>query len=392
MLSPSRLPLSPGVYIFKNSSGAIIYVGKAKNLRQRVRSYFQPPIKLGPKTSQLVSQITSLEHIEVSSEIEALLLESRLIKKFQPQYNLISKDDKSPYYIHITSEKFPRPVINHISQKAITGPFLNSYIARQILSSFRRVAPFCTAKNPSRPCLYSHLGLCHPCPGDPHTTVSGYKSNIVRLKKLLKGEFKQVMRQAVKILDFETAAALRNLLQKPISPEEYVANPNLTADRRQESLDSLQKVLEHCGLSVERLQRIEMYDVANLSGTSATAAMTVAVNGQIIPQLYRHFTIHSPGPNDVAMLKETLTRRLKTDWPRPDLIVLDGGLSQLSIISWNIPTIALAKHDEVIYTLSGQSLKLDRRHPGLQLLQRLRDEAHRFSRRLHHQHRRVIIK
>mgnify|MGYP001588879513 FL=1 len=121
--------------------------------------------------------------------------------------------------------------------------------------------------------------------------------------------------------------------------------------------------------------------------------MTVAIDGEITSKNYRHFTIHSPGPNDVAMLSEALTRRLRrNDWPKPDLIVLDGGKSQLSIVAWDIPTIGLAKKEEVIYTSDGREIKLDNRHPGLQLLQRLRDEAHRFSRRLHHKHRSVIIK
>lgn len=331
----------------------------------------------------MVSQITSLEHIEVASEIEALLLESRLIKKFKPHYNLISKDDKSPYYIHISKDKYPKPIVNHIPSGSIAGPFLTGFVARQILKSFRKVTPF----HSESPCFYKHLDLCSPCPDDPQTTLKDYLKNISRLKQLLRGQFKQVMSAAVKSQDFETAAALRNLIYRPTSPEEYVNNPNLQPDRRQEALDSL-----HLALSTWPLARIECFDVANLSGSSATAAMTVAINGEITPKNYRHFTIHSPGPNDVGMLKEAMSRRFKTDWPLPDLIVLDGGKSQLSIVNWSIPTIGLAKKEEIIFTSDGKEIKLDKRHPGLQLLQRLRDEAHRFSRRLHHKHRSVIIK
>lgn len=349
-----------------------------------MQSYFQPPIKLGPKTALMVSQIISLEYIEVASEIEALLLESRLIKKFKPQYNLISKDDKSPYFIHITSDEYPKPIVNHISTGSLAGPFLTGFVARQILRSFRKIAPY----HSESPCFYRHLGLCSPCPDDPKTTRKEYLKNISRLKQLLQGQFKQVMSTAIKSQDFETAAALRNLIYRPTSPEEYVTNPNLQSDRRQEALDSL-----HLALSTWPLARIECFDVANLSGSSATAAMTVAIDGEITPKNYRHFTIHSPGPNDVAMLSEALTRRLRrNDWPRPDLIVLDGGKSQLSIVNWNIPTISLAKKEEIIFSLNGEEIKLDKRNPGLQLLQRLRDEAHRFSRRLHHKHRSVIIK
>ena len=337
----------------------------------------------------MVSQIASLEHIEVGSEIEALLLESKLIKKFKPHYNLISKDDKSPYYIHITPDKFPKPVINHISPDAIAGPFLTGFIARQILKSFRKVTPY----HSESPCFYRHLGLCSPCPDDPKTTRKDYLKNISKLKQLLRGQFKQVMSAAVKSQDFEAAAALRNLIYQPTPPEEYVTNPNLQADLRQEALDSLRLSMNYEPITNNSLHRIECFDVANLSGSSATAAMTVAIDGEVTSKNYRHFTIHSPGPNDVVMLSEALTRRLRrNDWPKPDLIVLDGGKSQLSIVAWDIPTIGLAKKEEVIYTSDGREIKLDNRHPGLQLLQRLRDEAHRFSRRLHHKHRSVIIK
>ncbi|MEK7091908.1 MAG: GIY-YIG nuclease family protein, partial [Patescibacteria group bacterium] len=351
LLSLSHLPLSPGVYIFKDISGHTLYVGKANRLRQRVRSYFQPPVKLGPKTAQLVSHIASIEYIEVGSEIEALLLESSLIKKFRPHYNIASKDGTSPYYVHITREKYPKPVINHLPQAAIAGPFLSSLVARKILRSFRRISPFHTES----PCFYRHLGLCRPCPDDPLTKSTDYNKNITRLKKLLRGQFKQVSRQAVKTLDFETAAALRNLLQQPTPPEEFVTNPNLLSDRRQEALETL-----HLALGTWPLARIEMYDVAHLAGSAATGAMTVAINGQLTPQNYRHFTIHS-GNDDVARLEEMLTRRIKNNWPKPDLIVLDGGLPQLSLAHKALcgraepcAVIALAKQDEIIYTSTSQ--------------------------------------
>lgn len=404
----ASLPPKPGVYIFKNTQGEILYVGKAKSLRVRVRSYFQPPSQLGYKTAKLVSQISSLEHIEVGSEIESLLLESRLIRRFQPPYNLISKDDKSPYFIHLTTEAFPKPIINHEPAKPIAGPFLNAQIPRRLLRHFRKIAPFCTAaRNVKRPCIYAHLGLCSPCPGDPATTVAAYKPNISRLKRLLHGQFKQVsadltgrMKSASKAHDFESAAKLRDqlhaldfLLQSPIMPEEYIQNPNLTQDRRQESLDSL---IGNLPLAISNLHRIELYDIANLSGTSATGAMVVAIDGELSTKDYRHFTIHTKDtPDDVGMLKEMLSRRLKhTDWSQPDLIVLDGGRSQLSIVNWPIPTIGLAKKEEllVVPTTSGYTeIKLPKTHPGLHLLMRLRDEAHRFSRRLHHKHRAKLV-
>ena len=401
------LPLKPGVYIFKDPPGQVLYVGKAKNLKNRVRSYFQPLERLGPKTSRLVGLINSVEIIEVGSEIEALLLESRLIKRFRPPYNIAGLDDKSPYYIHLTREQYPRPVINHESLNALVGPFLNSRIPRSILRSFRSVAPYCIAPRPvRRPCFYSHLGLCTPCPGNKNMSATQYRRNIGYLRRLLNGNFSSVekslsahMNDASRFYDFESAARLRDRLaalsylrQMPVSPDDYLINPNLTADKRQSALDALKSAL-----SVNELRTIEMYDVAHLSGVSATAAMTVAVDGETDPRRYRHFTIKSPRTDsDVDMMREVLIRRLRrSDWPLPDLIVLDGGKPQLSILKsqisdFNIPIIALAKRDEILVfpTADGfRELKLDKSDPGLLLLVRLRDEAHRFSRRLHHKHR-----
>jgi excinuclease ABC subunit C len=353
---------------------------------------------------KLVSLIKSIEYIEVYSEIEALLLESKLIKKFLPPYNIASRDDKSPYYIHVSKEKFPKPMVNHEPQNAIAGPFLSGWVARRILNHFRRIAPFCTAKrNAKRPCLYSHIGLCDPCTGDPTIDSIKYQKNIARLKRLLKGDFVRVlsglnkqMTEESKNQNFEMAASLRDkiahleqLLQNPIPPEEYMINPNLVSDKRSESLDALAIAL---GTPDAKFTRIEMYDIANLSGKDATGAMTVSVDGQLDSKNYRHFTIKSKDtPDDVGMMKEILDRRLKReDWPKPDLIVLDGGMTQLSItksLEIPVPIISLAKQEEIIFTPDGKQIKLDKRNPGLQLLQRLRDEAHRFSRRLHHKHR-----
>jgi len=369
-------------------------VGKANNLKSRVRSYFAPPIRLGPKTAALVSQIDSISHIPVRSELEALLLESRLIKKFLPPYNIASRDDKSPYFIHITREQFPKPIINHEPKNSLSGPFLNRLTPTRILRQLRKITPYCTAPRPvKRPCLYSHLGLCHPCPATGNQTT--YLKNIARLKRLLHGHFSSVkselthlMKSASSAQDYEQAAEIKKsldslnyLLTSPIRPDDYIANPNLIADRNLESIESLKQFLPGS------LHRIEFYDNAHLAGTHPTSAMTVAIDGEVNPHNYRHFTLHTS--DDISMMKEVLTRRLKTDWPTPDLIVLDGGLPQLSIIAWNIPTIALAKREEIIYLPNGKNISLPKNNSGLLLLMRLRDEAHRFARRLHHKHRKI---
>ncbi|MBI2587225.1 GIY-YIG nuclease family protein [Candidatus Amesbacteria bacterium] len=355
------MPTAPGVYIFKDTTPNILYVGKANNLKSRVRSYFSLPIRLGPKTALLVSQIASIDHIQVSSELEALLLESRLIKKFLPPFNIASRDDAFPYFIHISKEQFPMPIINHVSKSAIVGPFLNRLIPSRILRQLRRITPYCTSPRPvKRPCLHSHLGLCHPCPATGNLTA--YLQNINHLKKLLRGRFSSVkselthhLKSASRTQKYEQAAeikksldALESLLNSPISPDEFIVNPNLIQDKNLFAIESLKTFLPG------DLHRIEFFDNAHLAGTHSTSAMTVAVDGEVTPHSFRHFSLHSS--DDISMMKEVLTRRLKTDWPQPDLIVLDGGLPQHS-------------------------------HPGLQLLMRLRDAAHRFSRRLHHKHR-----
>lgn len=412
------MPSGPGVYLFSDSDAKIIYVGKAVNLKRRVSSYFQNPDHHLPKTRALVHDIRRIDHLVVSGEVEALLLESRLIKKFRPFYNLSSKDDKSPYYIHLTGDKFPRPVINHLSSASLAGPFLNRHIPFEILKYFRRISPYCQTGGLARkPCLYSHLGLCRPCPSPASSVtpeiIARYQDNITRLKKLLKIQFKSVIRQLQKDMgllsaarDYEGAAIARDRLQwlsaissVRITPDEYLSNPNLISDRNEQKVSALLSALApHLSLPPADLSRfrIEAYDISHLSGLSAAGAMVVSIGGDINPGQFRHFTIRqAQTSDDVSMLKEVLTRRLRrNDWPVADLIVLDGGKPQLSVHELFPRMISLAKANEIIFipVPSGfVELSLPRNHPGLQLLQSLRDEAHRFSRRLHHLHRRYNI-
>lgn len=208
--------------------------------------------------------------------------------------------------------------------------------------------------------------------------------------------------------EYEKAAQIRDhlksletLLNQPVMPDEFLINPNLVQDQRDQAVFALQQALSNeANLNISKLARIELYDIANLQGSDATAAMTVAVNGEINSKNFRHFTIKTKStPDDVAMMTETITRRLKhLDWPQPDLIVLDGGKTQLSLLNSpefkslhvSVPVISLAKREEIIIVPVEEKfieIKLALNHPGLRLLQSLRDEAHRFSRRLHHKHR-----
>ncbi len=365
-----------------------------------------------------MKNISTVEYISVNSEIEALLLESRLIKKFKPFYNFLSKDDKSPFYIHITDELFPKPLINHNPQNSFSGPFINSLTPQRILKSFRPVTPYCGSTRPvKKPCFYSHIGLCRPCPGsgESEEIIHTYRENIFRLKKLLKGNFfgvtsglKKDMVSATKKQDFENAAKIRDqltalsyILKSPVRPEEYLINPNLIDDRNREAVTELQTILEPYFPALGNLSRIEAYDVSHLSGTFATAAMVVAENGYLKPDEYRHFNIkYSQSDSDTAMMSEVIIRRFnRIDWHKPDLLLLDGGIPQLSSItsltSVQIPpVISLSKKIESINipTKAGfKEIQLPKDNPALKLLMNLRDEAHRFCRRLHHHGRAKII-
>ena len=244
-----------------------------------------------------------------------------------------------------------------------------------------------------------------------------YKTNINYLKKLLQGKipsvvnkFNREMQSASNNQEFEKAAQLRDkllagqhLTNQTISPEEYYTNPNLLSDIRDAALNSLLTSLKPCFPWLNSLNRIECYDIAHLRGEFAAASLVVAEKGAIKSNNYRHFNIkYSQTDNDVEMMREVVSRRFHNSWPDPDLIVLDGGIPQLSavlrkpsIFPENIAVISLSKKEETIHVVQKEkyvSLQLEKTDPGLKLLQSLRDEAHRFSRRLHHIRRRSIIK
>lgn len=395
-----NLPKLPGVYFFKNESGKIIYVGKAKSLKDRVSSYFQPPEKLLPKTAQLMEDARSLDHIVVESEIDALLFEANLIRKFQPRYNVDWKDGKSYPLIEITvKDKIPmvmyaRQELNPSSK--YFGPYPTGSDLTSLLRFLRRVFPFVSQPHPrNRACFRSHIGLC-PCP-DVFTDQKArakYKRDIANLIAFLEGKRQTVqkklekeMLEAAKMENFEQAGLIKaklsqiaNVTAYRTRPAEYEANPNLFEDRRQEELDELQKIL-----NIPKISKIECFDISNTSGKNATGAQVVFVNGVPDKNLYRRYKIKlKETPNDFAMMNEMISRRLHSDISLPELIIIDGGKGQLGALP-KIPTnvIGLAKRLETIITMDGKEINLQEGSPALNLIQRLRDEAHRFSRKYH---------
>jgi excinuclease ABC subunit C len=404
-----NLPSKTGVYLFKNAQGQVIYVGKAVNLKSRVHSYFQN--NLLPKTSLLVSEIESIDYIEVQSEIEALILEANLIKKFRPRYNVRLKDDKDYLYIKVTKEKYPRIITARLrdldAAKIYFGPFPNSRAVRQTIRLIQKLFPHWICKNPpGQTCLYAHINLCFgPCRKD--FEPKEYEKRVHQIILFLKGKkdkvVKQItkeMNQKAKDLNFEKAALLRDQLEsinyvttQTRLVSHYLQNPNLLDDLRREELHQLEEILNLKKIPA----RIECYDISNTMGKEASGSMIVFTQAQADKSQYRKFKIkRSPGVDDYAMLKEVLQRRFKNTWPSPDLIVIDGGKGQLKVAcevlketGRDIPIISLAKRrEEIFLPIQPASLKLPQSSPALQLIQRLRDEAHRFALNYHRHLRR----
>ncbi len=423
----SRVPHAPGVYVFRNRKNTVLYVGKAVNLSNRVRQYFTPSSqKAVPKIQLLVGEIASIDVFKTSSEFEALLLEAKFIRKHLPKYNARAKDDKSPLYIAIPAGD-PLPTIrfvrrtalgySQVAQKSVSvfGPFQSAHVARGLMSTIRHVVPFCTQRRrDGKPCFYTHLGLCGPCPSllskAPKTKEtdrlrSVYRRNVRRLCDILSGrsgqtlhkmerEIKQLSRleryeQANRVQD--QVRTLTELITRRFNPVALTTNDDLARPTPKEACESLAAVLRPYFPSLSTLARIECIDISNLLGRGAVGSLVVLTDGVIDTSQYRRFAIRTVGQSsDVAMIREVLTRRLRhKEWPFPDLLVIDGGKPQvrvaqevLSSMGYNIATIGLAKRfEEIIVGVRAgyATIRLALHDPALRIIQQLRDEAHRFA-------------
>lgn len=386
-------------------------MGKAKDLKARVSSYFVNSSLLGEKTKILVTKIKKIKITIVESELEALLLESYFIKKYNPKYNIKLTDNKQYLRVKITrADKYPRVLFARREENPNSlyfGPYPNSGAVKLVLKTIRRVFPFQSVMNhPKKICLFHHLGLC-PCPPvfDSPQLRRSYKKNINNIIRIFEGGSKKLMKELEKERDscsnkeqFEKALEIQkkinalSLITGPHhTPFEYELNPNLRVDIRSAELNGLMTVLNAQGFTIEKLERIECYDISNTQGTLATGSMVVFVNGEKETSQYRKFKIHNDGtPNDFASMNQVLKRRLRhIDWSIPDLIVIDGGKGQvtyakdaLTQAGFSIPVIGLAKREETIVIRDGQEyieVSLSKDAPALHLLMRIRDEAHRFA-------------
>lgn len=509
--SPENLPKKPGVYIMRDANDEIIYIGKAKNLISRVRSYFREKLDR-PKTQILMSHFDSLEYIVTNSEKEALILEATLIKKHRPRYNVQLKDDKRYPYVKITNEKYPRLIITrNITKNGIYyGPFTDVTSVKKTVKFLKSLFKIRTCRNMDGPCLNSQIDLCYaPCSGE--ISKEEYDEIINKIDLFFQGKYsvivknlKKEMAEAAENEQFEKAAVLRDqitsieeimekqfvdlvdddldqdviaiapndnevvviimpirngkivgrddflmsgsqyesnseilfafiqqyygfnrhipkqiLLNEPIDDTElleewlsdlrgnkvYIKVPmkgvklrlvNM-AQKNAEIIKHQKKAMENSlielkkYLKLDKLPRIiEGYDISNISGKFAVGSKVSFKDAKPNKKKYKRFKIETPGPNDFAMMKELLTRRLKmidTD-EEPDLIVIDGGKGQLSMACEvldelnlaHIPIIGLAKEFEEIYIPnSKRPIIIPKNNKALHLLQQVRDESHRFA-------------
>lgn len=390
------LPLTSGVYIFKDHQGRIIYVGKAVSLRRRVESYFRHNHR-DLKTGLMVNRISDIEIALTHSEAEALLLEASLVKKHQPKYNVELKDGKSYPYIQITEEEFPLVSLVRLNTRKsrnvkalLYGPYVSPALIREALNIIRKIFSFRTCEPLAKePCLYFSLGLCDaPCVGK--ISKAEYGRNIRHVRLILEGKKDDLYRNLQKEMEefsrqknFEAAAKVRDQIRAITAL--YSGTKDINAFKEAEQLQRALK-LDHAPA------RMECFDISNIMGHQAVGSMVSFFNGKPNKNNYRRFRIKTvSGIDDFRMMAEIVRRRytrLKNEGlAYPDLIIIDGGKGQLAAavnslkeLDVSIPIIALAKQEEEIFIPSKRSsIILPKDSLGLKLLQRVRDEAHRFA-------------
>ncbi|OGF47071.1 MAG: hypothetical protein A2231_05840 [Candidatus Firestonebacteria bacterium RIFOXYA2_FULL_40_8] len=406
------IPEKSGVYLMKDSDGRIIYVGKSANLKDRVKSYFLDKSRYDRKVAALVPKIFDIEIMTTQNEMEALILESKLIKKYRPKYNVLFKDDKTYPYIKISvNEDFPRVSLTRRvlpDSGRYFGPYVFGSVGEVIkviqktfkLRSCRLALP--PERIPERACLKEELKFCTaPCLGK--TTKEEYALQVKEVINFLSGKQKELeqkldakMKKASEKLDYEQAARLRD--QKELAQLIAAQNTNevhMSLDAREDSKDTqIEKALTDLRvlLSLRTLPlTIEGVDISNISGTNAVGSVVRFFNGEPDKNGYRKFRIKTlSGPDDTGMLREVVGRKYKRaleEKKLPDLILIDGGRGQLNAakevltaLGIQIPLISLAKREEEIYfDVSSSPLRLKKDSAALHLLQYVRDEAHRFA-------------
>ncbi|OHA65988.1 MAG: hypothetical protein A2672_00140 [Candidatus Wildermuthbacteria bacterium RIFCSPHIGHO2_01_FULL_49_22b] len=444
----STLPKAPGVYALA-SPKAVLYIGKAGNIKDRVRIHFAQP---SYRDNLFTSQVTRVGYLETQSEIDALLLESQLIKKLQPKYNVMWKDDKGYFFVGITKDKLPRIFLTHqprlvscssylvsgmkkekkiqntrykIQDTNYIGPFTEGKAIRRVLRLLRRVFPYYTAKkHGSLPCSWCQLNLC---PG-PDPDEKTYKKNLRKLAAVLKGkrtsvfrQLKKEMNEAAKNQGFEKAAGLRDQF---LALERIVSHARLLSRETAPSTNwnLIEKELQKLFETRKRISRMEAYDISNIQGKQATGSQVTFLKGAPLKESYRKYKIRISGKsNDYAMMEELLSRRLRhPEWPYPQLMVIDGGKGQLTAALSALRELTIGNSQLTIDSKKSQSSKVkgqksimvalakkqnelffpgksrpvllrDLPRPLENLFLHIRDEAHRFAISYHRKLREQVL-
>lgn len=421
----AELPKSPGVYFYRDKAGEIIYVGKAAVLKNRVRQYFQASRTRDAKTDALVAEIRDIDWMEVDSELDALFLEAEMIRRYMPRYNILLRDDKSMVYVRIDIDSdYPtvtttrRPLDDRAQY---FGPYLSALSVRQALKLLRRVFPFATQHSATqkRANLYFHLGL-DPGLEEQKTSLEDYRANLRKLIAVIKGrrqaierELEKEMKRAAKNQDFERAATYRNQLTalRSLHKQIIFSDKEFLDISKDHALNDLSELL---GLKVFP-RRIEGYDISHMQGSNVVASMVVFSNGVSNKTEYRKFKTYINQNNDFANMNETIARRFsernRVKWGLPNLVLIDGGKGQLEAAlkardaagAHAVPFIGLAKREEqLVVSNQNSGVKLNQQtihrlggfvsssddftlvnlpHTTniVKLLQRIRDESHRFA-------------
>ncbi len=412
------VPRSPGVYVFRNAAGEVIYVGKARNLRNRMRSYFMPSAlqREEPRRRALIRSIASYEVFEVATESEALLLEAQFIKEYSPKYNVALRDDKRYLLVAIDlRERFPHFVFERFRKdddRLYFGPYPHAESLRESIR-FLEIhfgLRSCACSDPDemtrKHCLEQVIRDCTaPCIGN--ITVEQYRARLDSALEILRGHIapardlltslEQKMRDASDKLAFEEAAKYRDIIEHlKIVLEPTRRFINQTISRRsnpQANREGMQALKDALGLSALP-DYMECFDMSNISGTMAVGSMVLFRDGRPSTSEYRRYRIRNPeATDDTAFMREVLTRRYtrltNEHLQLPALVVLDGGLPQVNTgievfrelgIYGKVPLIGLAKQYElVVIPEAHDPLCLPRENAGLRLLQAIRDEAHRWA-------------
>lgn len=410
-----RFPDKPGVYLMHDESGKTIYIGKAKSLRKRVSSYFRHQNFASPRLARLVGDIADISTIRTESEAEALILESRLIKHYQPFFNVDLKMGETYPYIRITQEDFPRTLVTRFKQNdesLYIGPFVKVRDLRGLLRLAERYFPLRTCSIPmrvdtvpvrDRPCMRHTLGRClAPCVG--FCSEAQYRERVADVALLLEGRgvdlverLRKRMDAAARRMDFEEAARFRDTIRAIWRVSRQRLSSSATAGEDWAPLQRLGQLLDMPVLP----WRIDGFDISHTGGEQTVGVVVVFEQGISNQSLYRRFNIRTVADiDDFRSMEETLLRRyrkcLDAQEPLPQLILIDGGPVQLdfakrameSLGLGEIAIVALAKREEEIYVPGRKEpIRLELSDPGLQLLQRVRDEAHRFAITTHRKRR-----